>query len=103
MNVPHHLKIDGSGSHLDISIRADDTQHPRLSRVGGRQEGDLQHAQQRMGYSDIHPEWQRMHLTGDKDTLDQFAQAASDMDPSHDRVTLPLTAFIHLAQRHPLR
>jgi len=65
------------------------------------QEGDLQHAQRRMGYSDIHPEQQCMHLTGDEDILDQFAQAASDMDPSHG-VTLPPTAFIHLARRHPL-
>jgi hypothetical protein len=35
MNVPHHSKIDGSGSHLDISICADDTQHPRHGGVGG--------------------------------------------------------------------
>jgi hypothetical protein len=45
------------------------------------QERDPQHAQQQMGYSDIHPERQRMHLTGDEDILDQFAQAASDMEP----------------------
>jgi hypothetical protein len=61
------------------------------------QERDPQHAQRRMGYSDIHPERQCMHLTGDEDILDQFAQVASDMDPSHDGVTLPPTAFIHLA------
>jgi len=32
-----------------------------------------------MGYFDMHPEQWRMHLTGDEDILDQFAQVASDI------------------------
>jgi hypothetical protein len=35
MNVPHCSKIDSSGSHLDISICADDTQHSRHGGVRG--------------------------------------------------------------------
>ena len=45
------------------------------------QEGDPQHAQWRMGYSDIYPELWHMHWTGDEDILDQFTQAASNMEP----------------------
>jgi hypothetical protein len=81
MNVPHSSKIDGSGSHLDeiyapmIPSILDSAEPEEV------QEGDPQHAQRRMGYFDIHSERRPMHLTGDEDILDQFAQAASDMEP----------------------
>ena len=45
------------------------------------QERDPWHAQLRMGYFGMYAERWRMHLTGDEDILDHFAQAASDMEP----------------------
>jgi hypothetical protein len=80
MNVPHRSKIDRSGSHLD------ETYTPTIPSILDSaepeevQERDPQHAQLRMGYLNMHPERRCMHLTGDEDILDQFAQAASDME-----------------------
>jgi len=78
MNVPHRSKINGSGSHLDEiyaptvpSISILDSAEPEEVR-----ERDPQHAQLRMGYFGMHAERRRMHLTGDEDILDHFAQAA---------------------------
>src|SRR6266581_2805681 len=57
--------------------------------------------QRRMGYFDLHPERRCMQVSGDEDVLDQFAQAAGDID------ALPrpsdTTAFIRLARRRQRR
>jgi len=81
MNVPHRSKIDGSGSHFDEIYAPTIPSILDSAEPEEVQEGELQLAQRRMGYFDIHPERRRMHLTGDEDILDQFAQAASDMEP----------------------
>jgi len=76
MNVPHSSKINGSGSHLD------EIYVPRIPSIFDSaepeevEEREPRHAQRRMGYFDVHPERRRM-----TDILDQFAQAASDMEP----------------------
>ena len=80
MNVPHRSRIDSSGSHLDdiyapmIPITIDVTEPEDV------QESESRRAQRRLGYFDIHPECRRVHIGGDGDMMDQFAQAASDLE-----------------------
>jgi hypothetical protein len=81
MNVPHCSKIDCSGSHLDEIYAPTIPSILYSAELEEVQERDLQHAQWQMGYLDIHPKRWHMHLTGDEDILDQFAQAASNMEP----------------------
>jgi len=81
MNDPHRSKINGSGSHLDEIYAPTMPSILDSAEPEEVEEREPQHAQRRMGYFDMHPEWRRMHLTGDEDILDQFAQAAGDMEP----------------------
>ncbi|KAI9507647.1 hypothetical protein F5148DRAFT_1306912 [Russula earlei] len=81
MNIPHRSKIDNHGSPLEDTYAPTipssiDLVEPKES-LGPE---PPPRSQRRMGYFDIHPERRRAQVGGDETLLDQFAQAAGDME-----------------------
>ena len=80
MNVLHRSRMDSTGTALDeiyapmIPVSVD------LASLEEVQEPEPRRPQHRMGYFDLHPHRRRIQVGGDEDMLDQFAQAAEDID-----------------------
>ena len=56
------------------------TRQRYLAAPGEVRDAETQRPQRRMGYFDLHPERRRIQVSGDENTLEQFAQAATDID-----------------------
>jgi hypothetical protein len=88
MNVPHRSRMDNSGAHMDEIYAPTIPGSVDLAEPEDAPDPEPPRSQRRMGYFDLHPERRRMQVgegEGDDDILDQFAQAASDMDAALPR------------------
>jgi hypothetical protein len=80
MNVPHRSRIDSTGSNLDELYASTIPSTIDVTEQEDVQESELRRAQRRVGYFDMHPERRLVHIGGDGNMMDQFAQAATDLE-----------------------
>ena len=80
MNVPHRSRMDSTGTVLEDIYVPTIPGSVDLAAPEEVQDPEPQRPQRRMGYFDLHPERRRNQVGGDEDMLDQFAQAAGDIE-----------------------
>ena len=80
MNVPHRSRMDSTGTVLDEIYAPTIPGSVDLAAPEEVQDPESHRPQRRMGYFDLHPERRRIQVSGDEDMLDEFAQAAGDIE-----------------------
>jgi hypothetical protein len=80
LNVPHRSRIDGSGSPLNELYSPTIPSTIDVTESDEVQELERRRSQRGLGYFDVHPERRRVHIGRHGDMMDQFAQAAGDLE-----------------------